>query len=189
MVASSRPSTLDPSAVATLRFAPGATEAALGALAAALGSPRSEGKDLGGLAGAARTTADAVRAAASGLAGDGPVVVLWGERVAHGERGTQAVEALLALAGSLSVSGTEDSGLIEVPAGANGRGLREVGCLPNLASGARDASRRRAWAPRRSSGRSGEDVRALLLVHVDPDRELSDRSAWTGRASTRGAPP
>jgi NADH-quinone oxidoreductase subunit G len=40
VVASSRPSTLDPAAQAALRFAPGAAEAALGALAAALGSPR-----------------------------------------------------------------------------------------------------------------------------------------------------
>ena len=40
VVASARPSTLDPNAAAALRFAPGAAEAALGALAAALGSPR-----------------------------------------------------------------------------------------------------------------------------------------------------
>ena len=38
VVASSRPSTLDGAASAALRFAPGAAEAALGALAAALGS-------------------------------------------------------------------------------------------------------------------------------------------------------
>src|SRR5829696_1906591 len=38
VVASARPSTLDPNAAAALRFAPGAAEAAVGALAAALGS-------------------------------------------------------------------------------------------------------------------------------------------------------
>src|SRR4051812_13017586 len=40
VVASSRPSTLDPNAGAALRFAPGAATAAIGALAGALGSPR-----------------------------------------------------------------------------------------------------------------------------------------------------
>src|SRR5215218_3626772 len=43
VVASSRPSTLDGAAAAALRFAPGAAEAALAALAAAVGSPRAGG--------------------------------------------------------------------------------------------------------------------------------------------------
>src|SRR5215207_2900322 len=50
VVASSRPSTLDPAAQAALRFAPGAAEAAMGALAAALGSPRTSGASLDELA-------------------------------------------------------------------------------------------------------------------------------------------
>ena len=54
VVASTRPSTLDPNAAAALRFAPGAAEAALGALAAALGSPRAGSLDE--LAGRARAS-------------------------------------------------------------------------------------------------------------------------------------
>ena len=50
VVASSRPSTLDSAAGAALRFAPGAAEAALAALAAALGSPRASGASLDELA-------------------------------------------------------------------------------------------------------------------------------------------
>src|SRR5918992_254663 len=50
VVASSRPSTLDPNARAALRFAPGAAEAALGALAGALGSSRAGGTSLDELA-------------------------------------------------------------------------------------------------------------------------------------------
>ena len=46
VVMSSRPSTLDPNAAAALRFAPGGAEAALVALAAALGSPRAAGVDV-----------------------------------------------------------------------------------------------------------------------------------------------
>ena len=52
----SRPSTLDPNAAAALRFAPGSVEAALGALAAALGSPRAGGLDLAELASRAGMT-------------------------------------------------------------------------------------------------------------------------------------
>ncbi|MEA2402380.1 MAG: NADH-quinone oxidoreductase subunit [Thermoleophilaceae bacterium] len=171
VVASSRPSTLDRNASAALRFAPGTAEAALGALAAALGSPRASGS-LDELAAKARASAgfrpgtpaaangngaamsapageaaadpptsaaDAVRAVADVLRDAGDIVVIWGERVAGGERGGQAVEALLALAESLGVEGKDESGLIEVPAGTNGRGLREVGCAPTLAPGLADA--------------------------------------------------
>jgi NADH-quinone oxidoreductase subunit G len=57
VVASSRPSTLDGAASAALRFAPGAAEAALGALAAALGSSRVDANALDDLARGARAEA------------------------------------------------------------------------------------------------------------------------------------
>ncbi|MBA3263353.1 MAG: molybdopterin-dependent oxidoreductase [Thermoleophilaceae bacterium] len=83
--------------------------------------------------------ADAVRAAADVLRYARDVVVIWGERLAAGGRGGEAVETLLALAGALGVEGKDESGLIEVPAGTNGRGLREVGCSPTLGPGLADA--------------------------------------------------
>jgi NADH-quinone oxidoreductase subunit G len=151
VVASARPSTLDPNAAAALRFAPGTAEAAIGALASALGSPRagsldelagkaraSEGFRAGSPAGTAPASpADPVRAVADVLRDAGDVVVIWGERVGAAE---DALEALLALAGALGIEGKEESGLIEVPAGTNGRGLREVGCVPTLEPGLKDAS-------------------------------------------------
>jgi NADH-quinone oxidoreductase subunit G len=160
VVMGSRPSTLDPNASAALRFAPGAAEAAVAALAGALGSPRASATSLDELARRARASegfrpgaqsatrsgngsdpaAAAVRAAADVLRDAGDVVVIWGERVAAGERGGEAIEALLALAGALGLGAREESGMIEIPAGANGRGLREVGCLPNLGPGLADAS-------------------------------------------------
>jgi len=158
VVASARPSTLDPNAAAALRFAPGSAEAAIGALASALGSSRagaldelavsaraSEGFRAGSPAGAAPASpADAVRAAADVLRDAGDVVVIWGERVGAAEG---ALEALLALAGALAIEGKEESGLIEVPAGTNGRGLREVGCVPTLEPGLEDASPAEAAEP------------------------------------------
>ncbi len=181
VVASSRPSTLDANGAASLRFAPGGAEAALAALTAASGSARTSDASLDDLARAARTSegfragaangngprsaADAVRAAADVLRDAGDIVVIWGERVAAGERGEQAIEALLALSGSLGVADREESGLIEIPAGTNGRGLREVGCLPNLGPGFADAS---ADGMTAAEALGSGELGALLLV----EREL-----------------
>jgi NADH-quinone oxidoreductase subunit G len=185
VVASSRPSMLDPNASASLRFAPGAAEAALSALAGALGSSRGSVplEDLAGKARAsagfrpgAQTTssgngsdpgAGAVRAAADVLRDAGDVVVIWGERVAAGERGAEALEALLALADALALSGREESGMIEIPAKTNGRGLREVGCLPNLGPGFADVPREGMSA---AEVISSQDVGTLLLYeeHLSP---------------------
>jgi NADH-quinone oxidoreductase subunit G len=201
VVASSRPSTLDPNASSILRFAPGAAEAALAALAAECGSARAHWRDAGELArraGAARglrpeemsarvvpqvtppgappegrelgppTERDggprgdaAIRDAAGVLRAAGDVVIVWGERVGHGERGRQAVEALIALAGALGAR------LVEVPASTNARGLREMGCVPNLAPGLKDAPATGMTAA--DMARSGE-VGALLLMNVAAER-------------------
>jgi NADH-quinone oxidoreductase subunit G len=153
VVASSRPSTLDRGAEAALRFAPGCGEGALAALAAALGSPRVSG-DVAALArgagaragfrpGAPASDGDpgaAVRRAAEVLRDAGDVVIVWGERICGGDRGAQAVDALLALVGALGVAAKTESGLIGIPPGTNGRGLREVGCAPDLGPGLADAA-------------------------------------------------
>jgi NADH-quinone oxidoreductase subunit G len=206
VVASSRPSTLDSGASVSLRFAPGAVEAALAGLAAALGSSRAREGNVGGLAEAAgaapgwrpgvgppeavhdgggdaagdgrpgedasrRAGEEALRAAADVLREADDVVVLWGERVSSGERARQAVEALLALAGALGVAEREGSGLLEIPSGANGRGLREVGCMPGLAPGLKDIENA-GLGGGDVLARAGDDVQALLLVQVDAEREL-----------------
>jgi NADH-quinone oxidoreductase subunit G len=189
VVASSRPSTLDPNARAALRFAPGSTEAALAALAAALGSPRASGlglDDLARRAGATRgfipgqpaATTDgasqedpaggAVRAAADVLRDAGDVVIVWGERAASGVRGHQTAEALLALARALGLAERPEAGLIGIPAGTNGRGLREVGCSPGLGPGLSDAP-----APADPAGAG----RALLLVETEATEAAMARAS------------
>jgi NADH-quinone oxidoreductase subunit G len=167
VVASSRPSTLDPGARAALRFAPGAAEAALAALAAALGSPRASGASLDELASRAGGAGgvDAVRGVADLLRDAGDVVVIVGERVFGGERGSAAGEALLAVADALGIAGRAESGLIAIPAETNGRGLREVGCSPGLEPGLTDAAT--AGDPDSARG-------ALLLLETDtPEPELA----------------
>jgi NADH-quinone oxidoreductase subunit G len=193
VVASSRPSTLDAAAQTALRFSPGAAEATLAALAAALGSPRAGGASLdelavragvttgfiagrpqvvqvNGEAGAApghadSAAADAVRAVGDALRDARDVVVIWGERVLGGERGTQAGEALLAVAAALGIADKAESGLIAIPAETNGRGLREVGCSPAFEPGLADAET--AGDPDSARG-------ALLLLETDaPEPELA----------------
>ncbi len=57
--------------------------------------------------------------------------MLWHERLSAGPDGERAVRALLDLASTLGLADIDGAGLLEVPAHANGRGLREAGVLPN----------------------------------------------------------
>jgi len=185
VVASSRPSTLDGAASDALRFAPGASEAALGALAAALGSSRADANALDELARSARvepgfipgrpatnggspSAADAVRSVARLLRDAGDVVVIWGEQVVCGGRGIQAGQALLAVADALGMASKPESGLIGIPAETNGRGLREVGCVAGMGPGLADAD----------PPGPGDAPGALLLLEADvPEAELAGAAA------------
>jgi len=180
VVLTSRPSSLDPNADAVVRFAPGAAEAALRALAAAVGEPRGGGEGLDDLALRAGAGAEGLRSAAALLRRAEPVVALWGERVSDGERGREAVAALLALTDALGLAGAEGGGLIEVPRGTNARGLREVGCAPNLLPGmaAAEGEQVGAGAPEIAAALAGGDLSGLLLVGADPLRTHPDRGAW-----------
>jgi NADH-quinone oxidoreductase subunit G len=181
-VATSRPSSLDPNARATIRYAPGAGEAFLRALGAAL-NPGAGAEDTDRQAQAAGTDAGTVRELARMLrdAGD-DIVILYGERLVSGPRADQAAHALLDLAGALNVTGgREGAGLLCVPRGTNGRGLAEAGVLPNAGPGyaavgmssppARNAAEIAAGA------RAGE-LTALYLLHADPLVELPGRDGW-----------
>ncbi|HEY2604017.1 MAG TPA: molybdopterin-dependent oxidoreductase, partial [Thermoleophilaceae bacterium] len=174
VVATSRPGTLDPNADAVVRFAPGAVEAALAGLAAAL----TDTGDLDDLARRSGSTADHLRAAAELLGGAGPTVILWGERVSHGDRGHQAAAALLAVARHCGIETTAEAGLIEVPAGTNSRGLRELGCLPNLGPGLAAAESSGTSATGIPAAVADGGVSALLLFQADPIRTNPDPAAW-----------
>jgi NADH-quinone oxidoreductase subunit G len=177
VVAGSRPGTLDANAAASVRYAPGAAEATLAALATAVADPNADLTDLASRAGA--DAAD-LHAAADALTGaEGPIVVIWGERISHGDRGHHAVAALLALARRLNLAGTDGSGLLEVPVGPNGRGLREVGCLPNTGPGLAEPA---IEAPGRSApeiaAAMGDELTTLVLYGADPLREYPGSDGW-----------
>ena len=201
VVASSAPTALDGGATEVLRFAPGAAEALLRGLQKALvesessaqnGAAGDEGGALPGHAQLAEFLAAnqldrlAERAGvdthdlldvARVLTDADNVIVVWGERLAIGERGPGAVGALLDLALLLGLDAAPGSGVIQIPAGTNGRGLREVGCLPGLGAGLADAADGLTATEARDAAVSG-DVKAFFLLHADPLRELPGQAAW-----------
>jgi NADH-quinone oxidoreductase subunit G len=122
-----------------------------------------------------------------GQAGE-DVVILWSERLTEGPNGPAAAQALLEIATSLSMSEVPGAGLLEIPAGSNGRGLREAGVLPNAGPGLRepdDAPGKDARAI--AAGLTGGELAALYLFQTDPLHDLPDRELWERaleRAST-----
>jgi NADH-quinone oxidoreductase subunit G len=141
-------------------------------------SLRSGGNRLETLAFRAGADADQIARLAGILRQAGPVVIIWGERLSHGPRGKQAVDALLAVASALGVAETEGAGLLEVPAGANGRGLREVGVLPAAGPGLAELD-----SPGRNSAAIADalaagDTAAAILLHADPLVTHPRRARW-----------
>jgi NADH-quinone oxidoreductase subunit G len=179
-VATSRPSSLDPNARLALRYAPGAGEALLAALDAAL----SRDGDVDGLARAAGADRDQVASLAALLrqAGD-EVVVLWGERLCGGPRGAHAARALLNLAGRLGLEGRHGAGLLEVPTWANGRGLREAGALPNAGPGLSEPAAEGMAAAQIARALADGELAALYLLGVDPLSTHPNRPAWEAALS------
>jgi len=96
-------------------------------------------------------------------------VILWSERFAAGPQGAERVRALLELAEQLRLGEIDGAGLLEVPATANGRGLREVGFLPNSAPGLRPAAAEGGRDARGiATALSEGELSALYLLQVDP---------------------
>jgi NADH-quinone oxidoreductase subunit G len=166
-VASSRPSSLDPNAAVSVRYAPGRG----GAFAAALAGALSGVADLQSLADAAGTTTDVVRDLAAVLRDGGEdVVILTSERL-------QNASALLDIASALNFRGHAGAGILEIPSSTNARGLREVGFSPVAGPGLSETTRGRS-TPEIAEALGAGDLVALYLLNVDPFRDLPNRAAW-----------
>ncbi|HEX4689914.1 MAG TPA: molybdopterin-dependent oxidoreductase, partial [Solirubrobacteraceae bacterium] len=171
-VASARPTALDPSAAAILRHAPGAGEGLLVALDAALGD---DAGTLGGAATAAGTNAQSVRDLAAWLRGAGEeLVIVYGEGALTG----QGAAALLNLAGRLGLRGRAGAGLLEIPASANGRGLREAGLAPGHGPGYAPVEPAGLDAPGIAAALAAGELSTVWLQNVDPIRGYPDRALW-----------
>jgi NADH-quinone oxidoreductase subunit G len=101
------------------------------------------------------------------------VVVLWHERLAAGTDGERAVAALLDLAATLGLAEIDGAGLLEVPAHANGRGLREAGVLPNAGPGLSETDEEGLDAPGIAEAFARGELSCLYLLGVDPPAEGS----------------
>jgi NADH-quinone oxidoreductase subunit G len=165
MVASERPTTLDGGATEAVRYAPGDAATFLGNLAGALGAEGYEGD------GPFKKEAEAM---AESLRGAPDQTIVWGERL---WRTPGAVEALHAIARRLEMHQRIGPGLLEVPEESNGRGLREVGCLPGAKPGLEPAESGRGSSAIRD-GLADHKIGAMLLVHSDPVRTHPDGAGW-----------
>ncbi len=159
-VATARPSALDPNATATVRYPPDEADAFLAELDRAL---------VGG--GQASEATEALAA----LLRDGgeEIVIVWGERIGAG-----AAARLLRVAERLGLAQRQGAGLLQIPSGANGRGLREAGVVPDAGPG---------YVPLAQPGRDAEGIgqalasgqlTALYLFGADPVRDQPDRGLW-----------
>ena len=195
-VASPTPSSLDPSAAAAVRHAPGAGAAFAVALSAALtGDDDAErlAVEAGAQPEAVRELAALLRGPQSDAAQDEgesrapEVVILWGERLAAGPNGQAGVRALLEIADTLGMAGVEGAGLLEIPAASNGRGLREAGALPNAGPGLSEPASVGRDARAIAEGLAEGELAAVYLLRSDPLRDLPDSELWEralARAST-----
>jgi len=166
-IATSRPSALDPNARLSVRFPPGGEGSFLEALDLALaGGGEDSDSEAGQVAQLLRERGE-------------DIVILWGERSLSAE----ALGTLLSIAGRLGLADRDGAGLLEIPAGANGRGLREVGATPRCGPGYSDVSADEVATP----GRGGADIAravlegditALWLFQTDPIRDRPDRALW-----------
>ncbi|MGE5283174.1 MAG: NADH-quinone oxidoreductase subunit NuoG [Chloroflexota bacterium] len=183
VVATEGPTALDGGAAAVARYAPGEAGVFLSGLAAAVGTPSSlatRRSDVDGLAPEASVSSRAKRSegvptAADVLQGAGQVIVIWGDRI--GREGDAVVGALLDLAAALNLGGKDGSGLLEIPEHTNARGLREVGCLPDVGPGLTATAAGKDTEAIRNALESGE-LKTLLLFGVDPLRDFPDTDAW-----------
>ena len=125
------------------------------------------------------------------------IVILWHERLTAAAEGAAHGRALLELADALSLADTDGAGLLEVPAGTNGRGLREAGVLPNAGPGLSELNVNDAADPLDARGialalAEGE-LAAVLLFQSDPltpERPSpADVRVPADRDAANGGPP
>ncbi|HEX4673593.1 MAG TPA: molybdopterin-dependent oxidoreductase, partial [Solirubrobacteraceae bacterium] len=158
VVATARPSALDVNAQRVIRYGPDGEADFIAELTAALAGG-SAGEDASSLAQALRE-------------GGEDIAIMWGEQIGA------AAGGLLALADALGLADREGAGLLEIPSGANGRGLREAGVLPNAGPGYSDLDVTGLDAAGIAKGAEEGEITALYLLQTDPIRDLPDAARW-----------
>ncbi len=159
-IATARPTALEANATASLRYAPGADAPFAAALERALD-------------GATDVTEEVAALAALLRDGGEDVVIVFGERI-----GTAAAAALVRIARRLGLAGREGAGLLALPAGANGRGLREAGAVPDAGPGYSAVPTPGLNTAGIAEAAAAGDLTALHLFGTDPLRDEPNRALW-----------
>jgi NADH-quinone oxidoreductase subunit G len=159
-IATARPTALEANAATSVRYAPGADAEFAVALERALDGAEDVADNVKGLAGLLRD-------------GGEDVVIVFSERI-----GGAAASALIRLARRLGLAGRDGAGLLELPAGSNGRGLREAGAVPDAGPGHAPASAPGRSAAQIAAAAADGEITALHLFATDPIREAPDRALW-----------
>ncbi|HXD67170.1 MAG TPA: NADH-quinone oxidoreductase subunit NuoG [Solirubrobacteraceae bacterium] len=159
-IATARPTALEANATASLRYAPGADAAFAAALERALDGATDVAEEIAALAALLRDGGD-------------DVVILFGERI-----GTAAAAAVVRIARRLGLAGREGAGLLVLPAGANGRGLREAGAVPDAGPGYAAVDTPGRGAAEIGEAAAGGEITALHLFGTDPVRDEPNRALW-----------
>jgi NADH-quinone oxidoreductase subunit G len=151
---------LEANATASVRYAPGAGAEFAAALERALDGAADVTEEIGALATLLRD-------------GGEDVVIVWGERI-----GAAAAAALGRIARRLGLAEREGAGLLMLPAGANGRGLREAGAVPDAGPGYGAVETPGRSAAEIGAAAAGGEITALHLFGTDPVRDQPDRALW-----------
>ncbi len=159
LVASARPNALDPNAAVVARYAPGGDEQLVAALHRGLDGEPNLGETIDGLVAQLRD-------------GGEDVVIIYGERI-----GATAAAGLLRLAQRLNLA-HPGAGLLAIPAGANGRGLREAGCVPDAFPGYAASAVSGRGSSQIAGALADGELTALYLFQADPIRDEPDRARW-----------
>jgi NADH-quinone oxidoreductase subunit G len=159
-IATARPTALEANATTSIRYAPGGDAQFAAALERALDGATDVGEDIAGLATLLRD-------------GGEDVVILFGERI-----GAAAAAALSRIARRLGLAGREGAGLLGLPAGANGRGLREAGAVPDAGPGYGAVETAGRNAAEIGAAAADGAITALHLFGTDPVRDEPDRALW-----------
>jgi NADH-quinone oxidoreductase subunit G len=174
-IATARPTHLERNAAHVARYAPGHELEFLEALHRTLAGDDDPTRPVG------RTVTDLATQLRDG--GE-DVVIIYSERLA-----APAAALIAKIAERLGLAGREGAGLIAIPAGANGRGLREAGAVPDALPGY--APLREGAAPGRSAAQIAQaavdgELTALWLVQTDPVRDLENRELWNRALHSAG---
>ncbi|HEY1716377.1 MAG TPA: NADH-quinone oxidoreductase subunit NuoG [Solirubrobacteraceae bacterium] len=159
-IATARPTALEANAATSLRYAPGADAAFAAALERALDGAGEVAEDIAALATLLRD-------------GGEDVVIIFGERI-----GAAAAATLTRIARRLGLAGREGTGLLGLPAGANGRGLREAGAVPDAGPGYSALPTAGRSAAEIGAAAAAGEITALHLFGTDPVRDEPDRGLW-----------